>query len=155
MNFLPLNRKAERNEEMLRGCNSKCKPKQAIIISREGTKEHRAINQKKNYVSQYKIDGEVIKHNSMKCDYLVLNEDKREAYLIELKGSDISHAIDQLEATEKELRNELNIYYVKYRIICSKAKTQATYDIKYKKFKNKHKRQGEFFCKEIKFEEYI
>lgn len=140
---------------MLRGCESKCKPKQPIIVSREEKKEHRAINQKKNNVSQYKIDGEVIKHGSMKCDYLVLNEDKEEAYLIELKGSDISHAIDQLEATEKELRKELKSYYVKYRIICSKAKTLAIHDNKYKKFWNKHKRKGEFVCTGIKFEEYI
>ena len=140
---------------MLRGCKSKCKPKQPIIVSREEKKEHRAINQKKNNVSQYKIDGEVIQNNSMKCDYLVLNENKKEAYLIELKGSDISHAIDQLEATEKDLREELKSYYVKYRIICSKAKTQATHGIKHKKFKEKHKRKGEFVCTEIKFEEYI
>lgn len=28
-----------------------------------------------------------------------MNDDRRDAYLIELKGSDIEHALDQLEAT--------------------------------------------------------
>lgn len=40
----------------------------------------------------------------IRCDYLVLDHQKNE-YYIELKGKDIPHAIEQLEASIKQLSN--------------------------------------------------
>lgn len=141
----------------LNGYLSSCEERQPIIVSRDvGTKrEHRAINKNICRVTQYKVDGDVTRDTSIRCDYLVMNDDLKEAYLIELKGSDIEHALEQLEATAKRFQNELREYFVKYRIVCSRARTQAIYGSKCKKFKQKHSRSGEFVCRENLIEEQI
>ena len=84
-----------------------------------------------------------------------MNDDRRDAYLIELKGSDIEHALDQLETTAHRFQNELRGYRVKYRLVCSRVKTQAIHSTKYKKFCKKHKSVNEFICQENQIEEII
>ena len=141
----------------LDGYASLCGGRQRTVVSRDrGTRrEHRANNLTLCRVSQYKIDGDVVCDTSIRCDFLVMNDDKRDAYLIELKGSDIEHALDQLEATASRLQNELREYHVKYRVVCSRAKTQAIRSIKYKKFCKKHKGTDEYICQENRIEETI
>ena len=52
--------------------SSHCDLKCAVIVSKENKKTHRALNNDRNTVYQYKIDGEVIPQNnqSKRCDYL-------------------------------------------------------------------------------------
>jgi hypothetical protein len=64
----------------------------------------------------------------------LLNEAARKAYLIELKGSDLVRAAEQLEATEHMLRQELSAYKVQYRIIANKCKTQEIRSSIYRKY---------------------
>lgn len=141
----------------LNGYSSLCKECQHIIVSRDtGTRrEHRALNKDACRVTQYKIDGGIVCDTSIRCDFLVMNDDRRDAYLIELKGSDIEHALDQLEATAHRFQNELRGYCIKYRLVCSRVKTQATYGIKYKKFCKKHNSDKEFICRTNQIEELI
>jgi len=98
---------------------SKCEDRQKIIVSREKKKEHIAINDNNCLVRQLKIDGYVITENIKKCDYLVLNDDKFAAYFIELKGTDISDAIKQIEQTVEMLKSDLINYDKKLRIVFS------------------------------------
>ena len=77
------------------------------------------------------------------------------AYLIELKGLDIEHAIEQLEETAQRLRNELRPYRVKYRLVHSRAKTHAIHSTRFKKFCQRHSQRGEFIHKEGVLEEKI
>lgn len=140
----------------LNGYSSLCEERQRIIVSRDaGRREHRALNEDTCRVTQYKIDGDIICDASIRCDFLVMNEDRRDAYLIELKGSDIEHALDQLETTARHFQNELREYCVKYRLVCSRAKTQAIRGNKYKKFCKKHNSINEFICSENVIEEII
>lgn len=141
----------------LNGYPSLCKERQRIIVSRDTgtTREHRAVNENACYVTQYKIDGDIIRDASIRCDFLLMNEDRRDAYLIELKGSDIEHALEQLEATARHFQNELQGYCIKYRLVCSRVKTQAIHSIKYKKFLKKHKNANEFICRENQIKEII
>ncbi len=88
-------------------------------------------------VTQYRIDGDVIRDASIRCDFLVMNDDRRDAYLIELKGSDIDPALDQLEATAARFQTELREYRVRCRLVCSRVKTQAMHSTKYKKIHEK------------------
>ena len=102
--------------------------RQSTIVSRDkgSQRSHVANNVNRNLVAHYRIDGDVIHSNKeQKCDFLLLNEDKATAYLIELKGKSIGEAIKQLENTEKLLANELEPYHLQFRIICSKAKTHG------------------------------
>lgn len=141
----------------LNGYTSCCEERQAIIVSKDrGTKrEHRAINAGKSRVSQYKIDGDVVRDQTPRCDFLVMNDDKKNAYLIELKGSDIEHAIEQLEATASRFKSELQDYKIKYRIVCSRARTQALNSNTYKSFRRKYSSSDEFLCTEKQIIENI
>ena len=64
----------------------------------------------------------------------LINEDKRVAYLIELKGSDLVKAASQLAATEDVLSQELSNYRLQYRIVANKCKTQEIYSSAYRKY---------------------
>ena len=84
-----------------------------------------------------------------------MNEDKSDAYLIELKGTDIEHAVDQLESAAQILRQALRSYHIKYRLVHTKARTHAIHGTKFKKFCQRHGKPGEFIHKENILEESI
>lgn len=90
----------------LKGYLSLCDKNASQIVSRDKGNPrtyHKGINRSKAYVTHYQIDGIVITVGN-RCDYLLINEDKKTAYLIELKGSDLVKAAQQLDATEQRLK---------------------------------------------------
>lgn len=119
----------------LKGFKSLCSANAAQIVSKDkgNPQYHKGINAGKCNVTHYKIDGVVIKEGS-KCDYMLMNEERRVAYLIELKGSDLVKAAKQLEATESALQQELSAYKLQYRIIANKCKTQEIRSSAYRKY---------------------
>ena len=135
----------------LKGHQSICRPKEATIVSkdRKSAVKHIAHNREASDVSHYRIDGEVIKEGS-RCDYLLLNETKKDAYFIELKGSDISHALEQLDETAKKLSSELAGYTLYFRIVANRINTQAIRDTKYHRYQKKWqgRLQKKTTCKE-------
>lgn len=119
--------------------NSLCEKNQAIVVSRDrgAQREHRANNpQRKFDLRHYKLDGVLIKQTTC-CDYLLVNDSRKKAYFIELKGGNIDDAVDQLEAGEQMCIAELGGYSLFYRIVCSKAKTHKIRNIKFRKFREK------------------
>lgn len=123
---------------------SLCETNQAIIVSKDrgGQTEHRAENPKRKFeVRQYQLDGDIFRQITC-CDFLLVNDSTRKAYYIELKGSDIAQAIDQLTEGEKKCKAELHNYTSYYRIVANKARTHEIRNIKYRKFKEKH---GKYF----------
>ena len=119
----------------LTGFESLCGANDKQIVSRDkgNPQYHKAINTAKAYVTHYQIDGVVIKSGD-RCDYLLMNEDKKIAYLIELKGSDLVKAAEQLESTENALRQALVGYSMRYRIVANKCKTQEIKSSAYRKY---------------------
>ena len=102
------------------------------------------------------MDGDIIAGNDAeRCDFLLLNDYKRVAYLIELKGSDIEHALSQLESTATILRDDLKDYRIRYRLVFSKSRTHDIDSLRFRKFRKKHKAPGEFRYKENELEEDI
>lgn len=95
----------------LKGFGSLCGTNDKQIVSRDkgNPQYHKATNTAKAHVTHYQIDGVVIKSGD-RCDYLLMNEDKKVAYLIELKGSDLVKAAKQIESTENALRQALAGY---------------------------------------------
>ena len=137
---------------LFRSFESLCSENAAQIVSRDkkNPQYHRGINIDKAYVTHYKIDGVVLKTGS-RCDYLLINEKKRTAYLIELKGSDLVKAAEQLENTERALQKELSDYELRYRIVANKCKTQEIQSSAYRKYQIRWKgrlRQGTGFMEE-------
>ena len=126
--------------------HSLCKKKQTTVVSEENRRKHIAHNDHSYDVFQYRIDGDIIPPSTgeARCDYLVEiknSETKCSAYLIELKGTDLNHAIDQIEATLKTFSNKLREYDVFLRIVY-RSNTHAVNSPKAMKFKKKYgKRQ--------------
>ncbi len=91
--------------------------RQKTIVSRDKRSDCRHIaqniirqNKLRSGVRQYKIDGNIIKAGN-KCDYLVLNDDLKTAYLIELKGNKIHDAIKQLEDTLQMMKDTIILFF--------------------------------------------
>lgn len=117
------------------GFESICSSDAVQIVSRDrgNPQYHKGINNGRACVSHYKIDGVVIKSGN-RCDFLLMNETARIAYLIELKGSDLIKAVKQLEATEKALIQQLSGYSLRYRIVANKCRTQEIRSSEYRKY---------------------
>ncbi len=81
-----------------------------IVISDPGSKnsksKFRIDNPKKLKIRVIKVDNCVIKQG-IRCDYLVILPNSLEIY-IELKGKDIGHAAEQIEASIKKLTVSLS-----------------------------------------------
>lgn len=121
------------------GYTSHCEAHAPIIVSQDHgvtSPKHIANNRKKSLVYQYKIDGEVITVGP-RCDYLVINDELKTAYLIELKGSDVIHAAEQLSATADVLFCCLKGYKLFFRIIANRISTHAIKSTAYKKYEMK------------------
>lgn len=117
---------------------SLCELKQKIIVSKDKghVQTHRAINEERNEVWHYRLDGDLVKQQKC-CDFLLINDTKKNAYLIELKGGNLSDAVPQLEYGEFIVRGELPGYTFLYRIVCSKAKTHEIHGNTFRKFQAK------------------
>ncbi len=120
-------------------CKSHCSKKQVVIVSEENKMKHIAHNINYDTVYQFRIDGEIIPQNSQKkrCDYLLENETKKVVYLIELKGTNVEHAVDQIESTINIYRQKLSNYKILPRIIY-KSNTHSIHSSKVLLFKRKH-----------------
>lgn len=137
----------------LPGCTSHCDEHAPIIVSQDGgakSPKHIANNRRKSLVYQYKIDGEVIAQGP-RCDYLVMNEDMKTAYLIELKGSDLETAAAQLEETAKKLARGLYSYELSFRIVANKCKTQEIESTAFRKYRKKWAGYNQFGSKRFDY----
>lgn len=75
---------------------SLCEKNQAIVVSRDkgNSREHRAINPQKSFdLRKYQLDGDLIKQTKC-CDFLLINDTRKKAYLIELKGGNVDEAVE-------------------------------------------------------------
>lgn len=86
-----------------------------------------------------------------------MNQDKKSAYLIELKGSNVLHTMDQVLSAENLLKEDLVGYSVFYRIIY-RSRTQEVRKSRIIRWKEKEgKRNGipVVILKEKQLEELI
>jgi len=61
-------------------------------------------NPNQHEVQEITVDGCVVTEGE-RCDYLLLVDDADVSVFVELKGSDVKHALEQLEETHKQLRD--------------------------------------------------
>lgn len=91
------------------------------------------------------VDGCTI-NDGVRCDKLLLSADEREERYVELKGTDVMHAIDQLEETIKRLGEytDNRHAYVVSTNVAPAINTKRQAKIKYFK---------ERYCAELKIQE--
>lgn len=87
--------------------------------------EYRYKNLNFNHLAKYRIDGGLIMDNGAKCDYLLLNCEQKKSYFIELKGSDIIRAIEQIDRSIDILKNKLPDFTFSARIVLTRVNTIA------------------------------
>jgi hypothetical protein len=74
-------------------------------------------------LAKYRVDGGLIADGGVKCDYLLLICEKKQSYFIELKGSDISRAIDQIDRSIDVLKGKLLGFAFFARIVLTRMNT--------------------------------
>jgi hypothetical protein len=92
---------------------------QPVYVRKEKKSQYRLENPNCRTVCITEIDGCYIT-DGIRCDYLAVNYSGLAAYFVELKGSDLLHAVDQIEATINLLRSDLNGFSIFARIVATK-----------------------------------
>lgn len=91
-----------------------------IINIEENARKFVGINNAQKLFALYQVDG-CIMVDGQRCDFLLLNCSELIAYLIELKGSDLIHAIRQITNTLSHLSDNLGDFQkVNARIVLTK-----------------------------------
>ncbi|GHV21179.1 hypothetical protein FACS189428_1170 [Clostridia bacterium] len=108
------------------------------IICKEKRSKYTYENRSLDQITKYRVDGNLISEGK-KCDFLLLNCEKKKAYFIELKGSDLHQAIDQITTTIDMLKNSLSDFTICARIVLTRVNSTCLEDLKYKTLKKKVK----------------
>ncbi len=74
-------------------------------------------------LSKYRVDGCLINDDDSKCDFLLLNCTKGISYFIELKGSDLIKAVEQIDRSINVLHKDFKEYSVEARIVLTRVNT--------------------------------
>lgn len=132
---------------------SRCAERQKIVVSSENKLIHRACNIDKNLVAQYKVDGDIFTSaDDTRADYLVLNIEKKNAYIIELEHGDIDKGIRQIIVTRSYFPKILNGFSFAGRLIYTSASHTVLNNLKTKK---KRKEYNWIKISAVKYEENI
>jgi hypothetical protein len=78
------------------------------IICKENKSTYCYINQSEKHVAKIRVDGGLIRDKSVKkCDWLLINWDLAHSVFVELKGSDIKTAVEQIKSTISVLWSDI------------------------------------------------
>jgi hypothetical protein len=91
-------------------------------------------------LTKYKVDGCLIADDGAKCDCLLLNCDNKKCYFIELKGSDLIRAVEQIDRALDILVNHLHEFSVEARIVLTRVNTIDLRSSKYLKLEKRIKK---------------
>lgn len=80
-------------------------------------------NDSLDILSKYKVDGCLIDDEDSKCDFLLLNCTKEISYFVELKGSDLIKAVEQIDRSINVLHKDFKEYSVEARIVLTRVNT--------------------------------
>lgn len=94
-------------------------------------------------VERHKVDGCLIADNTIRCDwkFVVIGEDEtRSEVYIELKGKDISHAVEQIVNSVKKLSDCYNKKFIIGYVICTRSPVSSSeIQVMQKKLQRDHK----------------
>ncbi|UTA69165.1 hypothetical protein [Emticicia sp. 21SJ11W-3] len=131
-----------------------------IVLTDIGKSQYKVFNPNKKRVSELKVDGCLIKIGE-RCDYLLLvsNDSQfknKDAYFVELKGSDLMKAISQIDASIETLKGKLNDFKRVFgRIVLTKNNVPDLNNTAIIKLRNKLKKMDGNLIYRVKLEEQI
>ena len=88
-------------------------------------------------LTKYRVDGCLINDDNSKCDYLLLNCTKEVSYFVELKGSDLIKAVEQIDRSIDILHKDFKEYSVEARIVLTRVNTTDLKSTKLIRLENK------------------
>lgn len=117
-------------------CYLKSQSNDSLITCEENGRKFVLENKNKDLVNKILIDNCVIKGTQIRCDYLLEitsdptlanrnSKSRKLAIYIELKGSDIKHAVEQLKNTIKLLTDNHKDYKKKSYVVSSRVPSSA------------------------------
>lgn len=109
-----------------------------IIVCEENLKKVRLTTNNKKFYKIHLDNDDLVPNKQMRCDYIIVCEDLRNiAIWIELKGSDIARACNQIKASiEKYGTNVKN----KYAVIVFSSKTSPKTNTHFQRFQKKFRK---------------
>lgn len=99
------------------------KNKVVTCTDRKSSTKYIYENDSFDTLSKYKVDGCLINDDDSKCDYLLLNCTKEVSYFVELKGSDLIKAVEQIDRSIDILHKDFKEYSVEARIVLTRVNT--------------------------------
>ncbi|QKG80805.1 hypothetical protein [Tenuifilum thalassicum] len=91
------------------------------FVAKENKREYRLENSLRKKICKIRLDnGYITEENVAKCDFGFLVCDDMYMILVELKGSDFIHAVEQISSTIQLMNRELENQSVSARIVLSK-----------------------------------
>ncbi len=87
-------------------------------------------NKSLDELSNFRVDRCLINDNQNKCDFLLLNFTKKKSFFIELKGSDLIKAVDQINRSIDILHADFPNFSVNARIVLTRVNTTDLKSIK-------------------------
>ena len=135
-------------------CEEYSDRRKQISIQEKG-KKYLANNKNEKLVSVSRIDDCLIKDGN-KCDFLLLNCDNKQAYFIELKGSNLLHAVDQISTSIDRIGGKLSEFKINGRIVPSRVYPPDIRSNKVKRLEKQLKKMGGKLAKKaMVFEENL
>lgn len=113
----------DKNPIMSSSCNRDClisfDDRKNISIS-ENRKKYLLHNDLRNNMAVFHVDGAMVQDkNTIKCDNLVLDTTGMKAIFVELKGTDLAHALQQINQTIDMMRDDISNCTKYARIVTS------------------------------------
>ena len=90
-----------------------------FIVARQNRCEYRLENPSRRPVCKVDVDGCYIT-NGRRCDYLLIDCQQHNAFFVELKGTHLLDAVQQIIDTLQKLLNSLQDCNVFARIVCTR-----------------------------------
>ncbi len=140
-------------------CPERCQKhsdKRKTVVLRDpkgGRSEYRAQNPKQRTVTVLEVDGCCIKQDEA-CDFLML-ADNDDAWLIELKGSDVIKAIQQINATLDVLEKKLQPRAIHARIVPTRFPTPNIVTMHEQKLRKRLGGKEQYRCQNRVLEETL
>lgn len=94
----------------------------AVFKDKKVIRQFVAINKSSKMIKGLRVDDCLIT-DGLKCDYLLIIEAEEKLYFIELKGSDLIKAVEQINITLDKLLPSIDNKIVNGRIVLSKVNT--------------------------------
>ena len=111
-----------------------------VCSDRKSATKYIYDNKSSDSLTKYRVDGCLIADAGAKCDSLLLNCTKKKSFFIELKGSDLIRAVEQIDRSVDLLLSSLTDFSINARIVLTRVNITDLRNTKYLKLEKKIQR---------------